>query len=233
MTKQITPWSKKNVKAYGQYDYSELGLIHPQIIDMLRPLAGKRVADYGCGEGKLLEELKQEGTDISGYDISPEMISKAKARLGKGQNLRVIQSGNIPVADNSLDAVVSNLVLMMCPALREIEQIFREINRVLKPNGAWVYCVTHPAFVDRDFPTYRNIFKGIRDYFKIGEPYQFVLKKENGCEITDPSFIDHNYSLSSYLNLLPRTGFEFQELKEIKIPGVKVSPYMIVRSSRK
>ena len=233
MAKKITPWSKNNVNAYARYDYSELGLIHPVMIKMLMPLTGKRIADYGCGEGKLLEELKQAGAEISGYDISVEMINKAKARLGKNQDLRVILSGNVPVKDNSLDAIVSNLVLMMCPSLKDIEKIFIEINRILKPNGAWIYCVTHPAFVDKDFPTYRNIFKGERDYFKDGEPYQFVLKRRNGSEITDISFIDHNYSLSSYLNLLPQTGFEFQELKEVKLKGVKIPPYMVIRSSKK
>jgi len=229
----VNIWESTNVGLYIQNDGSELRVIHPELLRMLGNIKGKDIADYGCGEGKLLKELIKKGASVFGYDISEEMIKRAKKRINNKGSLKVICSGQIPLLDNSLDAVVSNLVLMMCPSLEDIEKIFLEVSRVLKPGGSWVYCITHPSFLDKDFTTCRNIFFKRRDYFDEGKTYQFVLKNKDGTEITDRSFVDYNYTLSSYLNMLLRTGFDFKELKEIQLPEDDFPPYMIVRGDKK
>lgn len=229
----IDAWNKKDVESYGRKDDLELSVLHPELLEMLGEVRDRRIADYGCGEGKLLAELIQKGARISGYDTSDAMIAQSRERLGTNEDLRVIQSGEIPLADNTLDGVVSNLVLMMCPLLEDVKKIFREVNRVLKPNGRWIYCVTHPAFSDREFTTYRNIFGSERNYFDNGEPYRFVLKKQDGVDIAAEHFIDHHYPLSTYLNLLPLTGFNFKELREVPLEGNSLPPYLVVRGDKR
>ena len=217
---------------YAEYDGLEQEIIHPEVIKMLGNINNKRIADNGCGEGRLLLDLVQRGAIGQGFDISKGMIRKAKKNLGSKVSLEVIQSGKIPVESQSLDAVVSKFVLMMC-SFDDIKNIFREVERVLKTGGKWIYAITHPAFSDRDFNTYRNIFPNGRNYFEKGQPYQFVLKSKNGKEVTDSSFIDHHYSLSSYLNLLPENGFNFEEMMEVQVPGNELPPYLIVKGSKK
>lgn len=225
-------WGKKDTKKYSQYDDSELSGLHPELLKMLGNIRGKHVVDYGCGEGKLLEELLARGAIVHGYDISSTMIEEARERIGGRGELKAIKSGKMPLDGGSVDCVVSNLVLMMCPNMQIVENIFKEAHRVLKTEGRWIYCVTHPAFSEHDFTTYRNIFLGGMDYFREGQPYQFVLKKKDGREITAESFIDHHYSLSAYLNLLPKTGFRLEEFREVPVEGNKFPPYIIIKGRK-
>ncbi|MEW5897418.1 MAG: class I SAM-dependent methyltransferase [Nanoarchaeota archaeon] len=198
---------------------------------MLGEVHGKKIVDYGCGEGKFLEELVVRGAETYGYDISDAMIKEADRKVGDKARLGVIESGKMPLPDSCVDAVVSNLVLMMCPSKEVVKQIFQETHRVLVDGGALIYCITHPAFSDREFTTFRNIFGRGMDYFKEGQRYQFVLRRRDGAEITKESFIDYHYPLEMYLNLLPETGFKLERVKEVPVSGNPVPPYLIVKGS--
>jgi len=224
---------KLDCEEYCHKDDTQYRVIYPEIIRMLRDVKGRTIVDYGCGDGVLLEELARLGANIKGYDISKEMITRSRRLLGNKGDLEVIESGNIPLPDNSLDAVVSSLVLMMCPSLKDIEKIFGEVNRVLKPQGSWIFSLTHPAFIDRELTCYRNIFTEDRDYFRLEQPYQFVIINQDRTEVTDDSFIDYNYTLSTYLNLLPKQGFEFRELKEVKVSENNYPPFIVVHGVKK
>ncbi|PIZ52457.1 hypothetical protein COY27_00485 [Candidatus Woesearchaeota archaeon CG_4_10_14_0_2_um_filter_33_13] len=225
-------WNESHVGTYSQYDNSELDVIHPVILRMVGEIKDRKVADYGCGEGKLVQELVEREAEVFGYDLSDSMISEAKKRIKDKAALKKIKSGVIPLPNNTLDAVVSNLVLMMCDSVEHIREIHQEINRVLKPGGILAYCITHPAFTDKTFTTYRNIFIGNRDYFQTAQQYQFVLRRKDGTEVTDESFLDYHYSLSTYLNLSPENGFNFRELCEVSVPGNSLPPYIVVKSTK-
>ncbi|OGY55678.1 MAG: hypothetical protein A2912_06210 [Candidatus Buchananbacteria bacterium RIFCSPLOWO2_01_FULL_40_23b] len=224
-------WEETDVDCYSQYDASELQILHPQLLQIMGNISGKRIADYGCGEGKFLPELHSNGAQVYGYDISEAMIAQSRKRVGNKAELKVIESGKIPLQDNTIDIVVSNLVLMMCPSTQVIKDIFSEVYKVLVPNGQWTFCITHPAFSDRECTTFRNVFDGHRDYFQQAQPYQFVLKKNDGTEITTDSFRDYHYPLSTYLNLLPQTGFRLERVEEVFVEGNSFPPYFIAKSS--
>lgn len=224
-------WHKDDVSKYVEHDDSELDIIHPVLLDMLGDVKGSRIVDYGCGEGKLMELLSERGAIMFGYDISPSMIETACQRMRGRAALAVIESGMIPLQEDSVDAVISNLVLMMCSSREMIRQIYREAHRVLIPGGDWIFCVTHPAFNDMEFTTYRNSFPDGRDYLKDGQQYQFVLKNKDGTQVTKRSFIDHHYPLSTYLNMLPQQGFHLRSMRELPVPGDMLPAYLIVRST--
>jgi len=69
-------------------------------------------------------------------DMTPEMIEKARgnARRGKYKNVefRLGEIENLPVADNSVDAVISNCVINLSP---DKSKVFKETFRVLKNGG--------------------------------------------------------------------------------------------------
>jgi ubiquinone/menaquinone biosynthesis C-methylase UbiE len=77
------------------------------------------------GEGKVI-----------GVDMTPEMIRKARANARKSDHrnieFRLGEIENLPVADDSVDAIISNCVINLSP---EKERVFAESYRVLKTGG--------------------------------------------------------------------------------------------------
>lgn len=93
------------------------------------------ILDYGCGYGRILNELYDRGfSNLIGVDFSSEMIKRAKL-LNSKIAYKVVKSGEIPCEDNTLDAVLL-LAVLTCVHEDEVQnKIMSEIRRVLKPSG--------------------------------------------------------------------------------------------------
>ena len=73
----------------------------------LRPLAGKRIADVGCGAGLLAEPLARLGGRMTGVDAAAENIAAARAHA-EGQGLAIdYRVGDVGVLDGPYDLVTS------------------------------------------------------------------------------------------------------------------------------
>jgi len=114
-----------------------LGCGNPVALASLRE--GEIVLDLGSGAGLdsflAASKVGRKGRVI-GVDMTPEMIEKARenARQGDYTNVefRLGEIENLPVADNSVDVVISNCVINLVPDKR---RVFKETFRVLKPGG--------------------------------------------------------------------------------------------------
>jgi arsenite methyltransferase len=103
----------------------------------LRP--GEVVVDLGCGGGLDIflasPKVGPEGRAI-GIDMTPEMIERARRNADQGGYTNVefhlAKIDKLPLADNSVDCVISNCVINLAP---DKQAVFREIARVLKPGG--------------------------------------------------------------------------------------------------
>jgi SAM-dependent methyltransferase len=101
--------------------------------------AGEVVVDLGSGGGLdvflAAKMVGSEGRAI-GIDMTPAMIERARANATAGgyTNVEFYQANidSIPLADASVDCVISNCVLNLAP---DKPAVFREIARVLKPGG--------------------------------------------------------------------------------------------------
>ena len=73
----------------------------------LKPLAGKRVADVGCGAGLLAEPLARLGGRVTGIDAAPENIAAARAHA-EGQGLEIdYRVGDVAALDGPFDLITS------------------------------------------------------------------------------------------------------------------------------
>jgi arsenite methyltransferase len=114
-----------------------LGCGDPVTLAGLR--TGEVVLDLGSGGGidcfLAAERVGAEG-QVIGVDMTPVMIEKAnanKARLGFANvEFRLGQIEALPVADGSVDVIMSNCVINLSP---DKGQVFREAFRVLAPGG--------------------------------------------------------------------------------------------------
>lgn len=114
-----------------------LGCGNPHALASLRP--GEVVLDLGAGGGlDCFVAARQVGPAgrVIGVDMTPEMVAKARenARNGRVENVdfRLGEIEHLPVADGSIDVILSNCVINLSPAKRAV---FQEAFRVLKPGG--------------------------------------------------------------------------------------------------
>lgn len=114
-----------------------LGCGNPVALASLRE--GETVVDLGSGAGFdafLAATVVGDSGRVIGVDMTPEMISKARENAAKGgfQNVefRLGEIEHLPVADNSVDIIISNCVINLSP---EKPQVFAEAFRVLRPGG--------------------------------------------------------------------------------------------------
>jgi SAM-dependent methyltransferase len=101
----------------------------------------ERALELGCGTGFFLLNLMQGGVAKHGTmtDLSPGMVEVAlrnAAGLGLDVDGRVADAETIPVPDASVDLVVGHAVLHHIP---DLDTAFREILRVLRPDGRFVF----------------------------------------------------------------------------------------------
>lgn len=114
-----------------------LGCGNPKAIAALKP--GEVAIDLGAGGGfdcfLAAQEVGQSG-HVIGVDMTPEMLSKARANALKGHfenvEFRLGEIEHLPVADSTADVLISNCVINLSP---DKPQVFREAFRVLKPGG--------------------------------------------------------------------------------------------------
>lgn len=114
-----------------------LGCGNPTAIGNLKP--GEVVLDLGSGGGFdcfLAARKVGPGGHVIGIDMTPEMLAKARdnaRRMGAANvEFRLGEIEHLPVADSSVDVIISNCVINLSP---EKEQVFRDAYRVLKPGG--------------------------------------------------------------------------------------------------
>lgn len=114
-----------------------LGCGNPQAIASLQ--SGEAVLDLGSGGGfDCFLASRQVGTTgrVIGVDMTPEMISRARNNAIKGgfanTDFRLGEIEHLPVADQTVDVIISNCVINLSPAK---QQVFDEAFRVLKSGG--------------------------------------------------------------------------------------------------
>jgi len=114
-----------------------LGCGNPVALASLKE--GETVLDLGSGAGfdcfLAANKVGRKGKVI-GVDMTPEMVEKARGNARKGNyvnvEFRLGEIENIPAADNSVDAVISNCVINLAP---DKKKVFKEAFRVLKHGG--------------------------------------------------------------------------------------------------
>ena len=124
-------------------DGANMGLScgNPAALAALKP--GEHVLDLGSGGGFDVfiagRKVGATGSAI-GVDMTPDMLSKARRNVASYRQqtgldnveFRLGEIEHLPLADNSVDVIISNCVINLSP---DKQQVWKEIARVLKPGG--------------------------------------------------------------------------------------------------
>jgi SAM-dependent methyltransferase len=113
------------------------GVANPFALGLLQP--GEDVLDLGSGAGTdslVAAQMVGEAGSVTGIDMTPEMIAKARASAAglRAANVEFVESEaeRLPFADGSFDVVISNGVIDLIP---DKDAVFAELFRVLRSGG--------------------------------------------------------------------------------------------------
>jgi arsenite methyltransferase len=130
-------YSDEEIKEVPEGANLGLGCGNPIALASLKP--GEVVLDLGSGAGFdcfLASSRVGSKGKVIGVDMTPEMLDRARvnARKGDYQNVefRLGEIENLPLADRSVDVIISNCVINLS---EDKKKVFQEAFRVLKPSG--------------------------------------------------------------------------------------------------
>jgi SAM-dependent methyltransferase len=134
---EMIGYSREQMAAVPEGSNLGLGCGNPVALASLRE--GETVLDLGSGAGFdcfLAAKAVGDTGRVIGVDMTPEMLAKARENAAKAgyRNIefRLGEIEHLPVADASVDVILSNCVINLSP---EKPQVFAEAYRVLKPDG--------------------------------------------------------------------------------------------------
>ena len=112
-------------------------------VELINQRRGGRVLEVGVGTGLSLPHYAPY-LKIFGVDISPDMLDKARERVGKHdlrnvEGLREMDAAHLDFPDNAFDIVVAMYVMTVVP---NPERVMQELERVCAPGGE-VMIVNH------------------------------------------------------------------------------------------
>ncbi len=214
-----------------------LGCGNPVALASLRE--GETVLDLGAGAGfdcfLAADKVGRTGRVI-GVDMTPEMLEKARENVKKGDygnvEFRLGEIENLPVADNSVDAVISNCVINLTP---DKGRVFKEAYRVLKPGGRLmvsdiVLLKELPAFIRNSIAAYVGCISGAMmkdEYIEVIREAGFHEAKIIDETVFPIEYMANDPTAKAIINKTKTSTEEIKELANsvisIKVHAVKPS----------
>ncbi|MGH3914273.1 MAG: class I SAM-dependent methyltransferase [Pseudonocardiaceae bacterium] len=179
---------------------------------LLGGLAGRRILEVGCGSAPCARWLSKQGAHVVGLDLSAGMLRHAVAAArDTGITVPLVQAdaGRLPFADGSFDLACSAFGAV--PFVADSAAVMREVARVLRPGGRWVFAVTHPMrWIFPDDPGKPGLTVA-QSYFD-RSPY--VEADARG----QPTYVEHHRTMGDRVREIVAAGLRLDDLVEPEWP---------------
>ncbi len=180
-------------------------------------VAGLRVCDLGCGQGRTSRRLADLGARVTGVDLSTNMLEIARRHeQGKPRGIEYLHADarNLEsVANATFDGVVCFLALM---DISDLDPVARGVVRVLRPGGWFVFAITHPCYKtprSGELPTPAGWIRTVGSYFSEG-----YWRSDDGPGPPGKVGAYHR-TLSTYLNTMLEAGLILERISESPLTG--------------
>ncbi len=179
---------------------------------LLGDVRGKRVLELGCGAAAGARWLDGQGAEVVGLDLSAGMLRHAReAAERSGVRVPLVQADALalPFADRAFDIVCTAFGAV--PFVADSGAVMREVARVLRTGGLWVFSITHPMrWIFLDDPGEAGL-TAVHPYFD-RRPY--VEQDADGV----PSYVEQHRTLGDRVRELVAAGFVLRDLVEPEWP---------------
>ena len=181
-------------------------------VRLLGDVRQKKILELGAGAAAASRWLRREGAHPVALDLSAGMLRHARDAAGRsGVRVPLVQADAmaLPFADDAFDIVCTAFGAI--PFVDDSAAAMREVARVLRPGGDWVFSVTHPmrwAFWDE--PDESGLT--VRNSYFNRAPY--VERDESG----QVSYLEQHRTLGDRIRELVAAGFVLRDLVEPEWP---------------
>lgn len=167
----------------------------------------RTLLDVGCGTGFLSSALLAQARSMIALDIALPMLQVTRTKLADAANVSYLcaDAEQLPLAEQSVDGVFSNLALQWCVNL---DAVFADVKRVLKPDGQLAFSIFGPQTLHELKAAWAEVddYSHVNDFYTEQQLDRF-LRQAGFTEIT----LESKLYLSSYASVLAL----MKELKHI------------------
>ena len=181
------------------------GLVDAVLTDLIGDVAGQEVLSLACGQGQDARLLAHLGAQVTGVDVSEEMLRYARRHETDDPRGIAYVHGDAqelePFADGSFDGVVCHMALMDIP---DLDPTIASVARVLREGGWFVFSIVHPC--------YGGHVAILTDYL-LDHRYDKRVPPD-----WLPAYAYHR-PLGSYVDVLTRVGLRIERIVEAHHPA--------------
>lgn len=181
-------------------------LERPAMANLLRNIVrDKTVADIGCGSGIFTEILHRKwgAKSVTGIDFSKTLLKIARNRY-PGISFGYGTANKTALPTSMFDVVTSS---MMLHYLRNLDTHFKEVKRILKRNGIYVFSCHHPLFQAYGANPFRKNLSALDVHYLSNYPYQWKMMKKLHLKGYCHTFEQLSKSLTQH-------GFVIEKIRE-------------------
>ena len=201
----ISQWNNAALKYAEDQERSEFAESNKRVVKArFEHFNGEKVLELCCGYGFYTDYFRSIGANVIGIDGSEKMIEIARKRYPNTAFSVMDITTPLAFESNQFDVVFSNQVLM---DIEDIDFVFSECRRILKPGGILYYSIVHPAFYDCHWQKDENGYSYAKVIDKYIKPYQFTNEFWGETE-------HFHRPLSDYLNVAAKNGFALKQTCE-------------------
>jgi SAM-dependent methyltransferase len=179
---------------------------------LLGDVRGRRILEVGCGSAAGSRWLVTQGARPVALDLSAGMLRHASVLNDKtGIRTPLIQGDAtaLPFGAGHFDVVFTAFGAV--PFVTDSARVMREVHRVLRPGGRWVFSVTHPMrWIFLDDPGEGGLV-AVHSYFD-RRPY--VEQDEHGV----PTYVEQHRTVGDRVRELVAAGFALLDIVEPEWP---------------
>lgn len=186
-----------------QFTDTETGRLQRNLVrrflsDWLSGKSAPRVLELNCGTGADALWLAEQGAEVLATDLSPEMVRVASER-GAGTAKMTFQAGDyrqvVQEVKGQFDLVFSNFGGLNCVGPEDLEQLGRDLKRILKPGGLFV------AVIMPRFCAWETLYYLVK--LKLGEAFRRLRSGPVSAPLGDGKFQNTwYYSPQGFADLL-------------------------------